>query len=77
MVDYFVDYVMPYIRPPGFSSNSGPLFFTFPTAFYTGRLTSASSFTGFISSHTRLVSSRWCYGLFKSSATIRAALCHS
>jgi hypothetical protein len=31
------------------SSNSGPLFFTFPTAFDTGRLASTSSFAGFIS----------------------------
>ena len=31
------------------SSNSGPLFLTLPTAFETGRLTSTSSFAGFIS----------------------------
>ena len=32
----------------GQTNNSGPLFFTFPTAFDTGRLTSTSSFAGFI-----------------------------
>lgn len=32
----------------GASSNSGALFFTFPTAFDTGQLVNASSFAGFI-----------------------------
>ena len=36
-------------RTHGYASSSGPLFFTLPTAFETGRLTNTSSFAGFIS----------------------------